>query len=223
MVLRPKGGVAIMEQYTMSELLSRALEYGIIDGSDIQRQLEMNEKKKVLEEHRHKIYQGKDGNWYTYVDEEKGRRKIKKKDKLVLEDYLHNYYKKKRNEPTIQSVFDEWIKEKLEFNEIAQQTYDRYYTDFVRFFVTNPSFENFADRKIKYIGEEVLEVFIKRTIAHMQLTQKAYSGLRILVNGIFKYAKKKKATSLSITQLMGDMQISKRSFAHVNKNREDEV
>lgn len=48
-----------------------------------------------------------------------------------------------------------------------------------------------ADKKIKYITEDDLECFIKTVIAECKLTHKAYSDMRILINGIFKYAKKR--------------------------------
>ena len=78
------------------------------------------------------------------------------------------------------------------YGEIQKQSYDRYKTDFDRFFVNNEYFKNFCDRKVRYITEDDLEEFIKVSISKMNLTQKAYSGLRTIVNGIFKYSKKKR-------------------------------
>ncbi len=212
-----------MELYSNMEILNFAFENGMIDSDSIHTQMQLKEKKKYLDEHNHSIYQGKDGLWYTYLDKEEGRKKVKRKSKDAVQDVVYRYYKEKHQEPTIQAVFNEWIEQKLEYNEIRKQTYDRYQTDFRRFFIDNEFFKGFASRKIKYLSEEELEDFIKKTIAKMNLTQKAYSGMRILINGIFKYAKKKKYTSLSITHFMGDMEFSKRAFKPNVKNKEDEV
>ena len=212
-----------MEQYSNMEVLNYAMENGIIDSNSIYARIRLSERQKYLEQHNHSIYQGRDGLWYTYLDDEWGRKKVKRRTKESMEEFVYIHYKKKHQEPTIQWVFDEWIEQKLEYKEIRRQTYDRYQTDFLRFFVNNPVFKGFANRKIKYLSEEELEDFIKKTIAQMDLTQKAYSGMRLLINGIFKYAKKKKYTSISITQFMGDIELSRRTFKPNIKNKDDEV
>lgn len=212
-----------MNQFSNLEILNYAFEHGMLNNDSILEQMQLNERKKYLDAHNHKIYQCKDGFWYTYFDMENGRKRIKRKSKEALEEAVYQHYKEKYQAPTIQTVFDEWIEEKLEYGEIRKQTYDRYQTDFLRFFVNNKYFKNFADKKIKFVTEEELEAFIKITIVKMELTQKAYSGLRILINGIFKHAKKKKLTSISITQFMGDIEISRRAFKPNVKKKEDEV
>ena len=169
------------------ELLRIAIENGMIDTNTIIAQVKMNERKKFIDMHESKIWQGSGGMWYTYLhDEQKGRKLVKRKTKDDIYDEIVKYYKSQKDEPTIRAVFDEWISGKLKYNEIQKQTYDRYVTDFNRYFVNNESFKDYADRKIRYICEDDLEEFIKITISCMRLTQKAYSNLRTLINGIFK-------------------------------------
>ena len=206
------------------ELLQFAIDSGMIDANTIRKQIEMNERKKFIEMHEYEVWQGKNGLWYTYVpDNAKGRKLIKRKTKEAIDDEIVKFYKSVENEPTIKHVFDSWIEEKLKFGEIQKQSYDRYKTDFDRYFVNNESFRNFSDRKIKYLSEDDLEEFIKVSITKMNLTQKAYSGLRTIINGIFKYAKKKKYSDISITNFMGDLDLSRRSFKKNIKNKENEV
>lgn len=212
-----------MEEFSNQQILRFALDNDMIDLDNIQTIMANNERKKYLESHNHKIYQGKDQYWYTYVDDATGRKKIKRKERDSLEDAVYDFYKTRIEEPTIKTIFEEWINEKLQYGEIKKQSYDRYQTDFVRYFVDNSSIPNFADRKIKYVSEEELEIFIKTTIVELKLTQKAYAGLRTLLNGIFKYAKKKKYTLLSITAFMGDLDISKRSFKKNVKDKKEQV
>lgn len=206
------------------ELLNFAIENGIIDANTIRKQIEMNERKKFIEKHEHEIWQGKNGLWYTYLPGgTKGRRLVKRKTKELIEDEMVKFYKSIENEPTIKQIFEMWADEKLRYGEIQKQSYDRYKTDFDRFFVNNEFFKHFSDRKIKYLSEDDLEEFIKISIAKMNLTQKAYSGLRTIVNGIFKYAKKKKYADISITNFMGDLDLSRRSFKKNIKDKENEV
>ena len=206
------------------ELLRIAIENGMIDTNTIIAQVKMNERKKFIDMHESKIWQGAGGMWYTYLhDEQKGRKLVKRRTKDDIYDEIVKYYKSQKDEPTIRAVFDEWISGKLKYNEIQKQTYDRYVTDFNRYFVNNESFKDYADRKIRYICEDDLEEFIKITISCMRLTQKAYSNLRTLINGIFKYAKKKGYTSLSISTFIGDLDLSRRSFKKNIKDKDAEV
>lgn len=206
------------------ELLQFAMDSGMIDPNTIRKQIEMNERKKFLEMHDYNIWKGKNGLWYTYLpDDTKGRKLVKKKTKEEIDNAIVNYYKSKESEPTIRWVFDSWMSDKLRYGEIQKQSYDRYYTDFDRYFVNNKDFKNYSERKIKYITEDDLEEFVKITISSMNLTQKAYSGLRTIINGIFKYAKKKKYSQISITNFMGDLDLSRRSFKKNIKLKENEV
>jgi hypothetical protein len=57
-----------------SELLQFAIENGMIDRALIEDKIEMKKRQEILKKHIYKIYEGKDGKWYTYLpDEEKGR------------------------------------------------------------------------------------------------------------------------------------------------------
>ena len=182
----------------------------MIDVSTIQKTIEMNERKKYLEMHNHEVWQGKDGYFYTKVDDETkpgGRRMIKKSQRKAVEDAIVEFYKGKSNEPTIESVFAEWTEQKLKYGEIQKQTQERYRVDFERFFT------EVKEKKIRYITEEELEDFIKSSIYDKKLTAKAWGNLRTLINGIFKYAKKKGYSSLSVTSFLGDLDISARSFS----------
>lgn len=200
------------------ELLNYALENGMIDVSTIQKTIEMNERKKYLEMHNHEVWQGKDGYFYTKVDDETksgGRRMIKKSQRKAVEDAIVEHYKKSENDPDIRFVFEQCYSQKLRYGEIQRQTYDRYLTDFERFF------GEIAEKKIRYISEENLEDFIKTSIREKGLTAKAWGNLRILINGIFKYAKKKGYSNLSITSFMGDLDISSKTFAKKRKSDEE--
>jgi integrase len=202
--------------------LKDAIDKGIIDVATIREEIEMNERKKYLEQHQYKKWLGKDGHWYTYLpDERTGRRLVRKKLEKSIDDEIVSYYKMQACDPSVREVFDAWVEEKLTYAEIQKQSYDKYRNEFERFFANE--FCSIAERKIRYIDEDELERFIKINIVKLNLTYKAFSNMRILINGIFKYAKKHKYTTLSITNFMGDLALSPRSFKKVIREKQSEV
>ena len=211
-----------MDNLTDRELLNFAFENGMIDFDTIQKQFEMNERKKYLEMHTHEIWQGKDNGYYTYLTDEtqkKGRRLLRKSTKEKLEDAIIEFYKSEEDIPTINKVFKQWSKEKLEFGEICKGTYDRYENDFKKYFVGS-----ILDQKsIRYITEDYLEMFVRKSIAEHNLTVKAYSNFRTLIIGIFKYAKRKKLTNLSISTFFKDLDLSRKAFKRNCKSKESQV
>lgn len=185
------------------------IQSGIINFNDVQNNMEDMKKKELLAKHPYKIWQGKDGEWYTYLPRQGNGRVLKKrKSKSDLENIIINYYKEQR-EILLCDIFQEWSSQKLEYGEIQKQTYDRYKTDFHRFFDKS----DIAEKDIRKITEDDLELFIRETIRRKGLSNKAYGGLRLLIIGIFKYAKKKKLTEISITQFMGDLDLPKKCFS----------
>ena len=193
------------------ELLHYAYENGMIDMDAIREQIEMNERIKYLEMHTNKIWQGADGKWYTYIPDNSrsdGRKKVKRTTEKALYDLIVQYYKKSEEVMRFKEVFDEWSQAKLGYGEIQKQTYDRYHSDYKRFFEG----ARIAEVKFDHITEDMLEDFVKSSIHDKKLTAKAWSGLRLIILGVFKYARKKGYTKISITNFMGDLDLSKKAF-----------
>lgn len=198
-----------MQYGQSSDILQFIIQSGIININDVQNSMEAMKRKELLEQHPYKIWQGKDGEWYTYLPRQGNGRVLKKrKSKSDLENIIIDYYKEQR-EILLCDIFQEWSSQKLEYGEIQKQTYDRYKTDFYRFFDNS----DIANKDIRKITEDDLELFIRETIRRKGLSNKAYGGLRLLIIGIFKYAKKRKLTEISITQFMGDLDLPKKCFS----------
>lgn len=121
----------------------------------------------------------------------------------------------------IEGVFYEWLNRKLDFGEIQKTSYDRYVNDFNRFF--HRSSVTITHMEFKNITEDDLEAFIKYTIRDLSLTRKSYAGLRTLIRGMFKYGKKKKYTSISITEFFGDLELPNNLFKRKYIDREKEI
>ncbi|MCR5255049.1 MAG: site-specific integrase [Acetatifactor sp.] len=191
------------------DLLNYAIENGMIDVNTIRANIEMNERKKFLKMHESRIWVGKDGRWATYLpDRVKGRKLVKKTTEKDLEDLIIEYYKAEEVQVFIDDVFDAWIKSKVEYGEIEKQTADRYKTDYKKFFVDH----EITKTEVRYITEDMLEDFIKSSIHKHELTAKSWGNLRVLICGIFKHAKKRGLTNISITNFMGDLELSRKAF-----------
>lgn len=193
-------------------ILQKALTYGMIDLDVIRLEVEKMEKDIYLQKHTKKVWQGKDGKWYTWIPTSEGRWLIKKKTKEELEDAVIKYYKE--SSPTLESVFNSWIEEKINRNEICRGTYDRYFNDFKRYF------SEIKDRTLESITEDELEAHIKDNIVSLGLSAKAYGNMRTITKGIFKYAKKRDYTNISISSFFGDMELSKKAFRKVKKTEQ---
>lgn len=207
---------------TESEILKIALDGGIIDINAVQKQIEMNERKRYLQMNKSEIWQGSNGRYMTYVDDAtkpKGRRLLSKKSMEELEDAIVRYYKETENDPFLKDIFYKWASEKLNYGEIEKQTFDRYETDFYRFFKNCALWET----RFRHITETDLEDLIRSTIHDMNLSAKGWANMRLLINGMFKYAKKHGHTKISIATFMGDLDLSRKAFRKVVKKDSENV
>ena len=186
----------------------------------LREQIEMKKREELLSQHQFKIWHGNDGYWYTYIhDKQNKRRLIKKKDKKTLENLIINHCKV-LYETSFSVLFNQWVNQKLEYGDIQKQTYDRYKTDFEKFFVKT----GFAEKDLCCVTEFELEEFIKTVIQKYALTRKSYSGLRTILIGILKLAKKKGYTQISQKEFFGDyLDLSKNSFRKKVIKDEDSV
>lgn len=195
-----------------------ALAHDMIDLSSMQQEIEMKKREYYLSLHPNEIWEAKNGKWYTHLDDEK--RTLKKRNtREDLEESIIEFYKALENDPTIRDIFKDWIDDKLASTEICRGTYDRYELDYKRFFLGT----EIEKRKVRSIMDDELEQFIKETIVKHKLSQKGYAGFRTLLIGIFKRAKKKKCTEISISFFMKDLEIPKKLFNKKIKNKEDEI
>lgn len=211
-----KGGICL--ELTDKELLQFAVENGMIDVNDVRKQIEMNEKKEILKAHSSKIWQSSDNKWYTFVPDESknnGRKLIKRKTKVDLENYLVAFYKDYYELQTIEKTYNEWVQKKIKFDEISKQTVDRYNTDFDKFF------KEYKDTNIKCVTEDFLDDFIINNIKKYNLKAKAWSNLRILIRGIFLFAKKRGYTNINIILYLQELDLSKKIFNHDKKPEEN--
>ena len=209
-----------MDRFSDKELLQFAVDNGMIDFNTIQAQIEMNERRKYLEMHESKIWQSTDGKWYTFIPDatkEKGKRLLKRKTKDELEDLIVGFYKDFEEPQTIEKTYREWIDRKVKFMEISQQTIDRYEKDF------NKYFADCKEKDIRRVDEDFLDDFITGNIKSHNMKAKAWSNLRIILRGMFRFAKKKGYTKISIGEYLEELDLSWKMFNHEQKPEEKTI
>lgn len=198
-----------------SDLLNFAVKNDMLDLNTIQVLYTENY---LMEKHKEKIWQGKNGRWYTYVPDptsKSKRRLIAKSAREDLEKAVIESYKKG---PSVEEVFYEWAGKKLEYGEIYKQTYDRYVNDYKRYLK-----DSIGQMEISRIKPLWLEDFIKNTIKERNLSAKQWANMRLVINGIFKLSKKKGLTDFSISQFMQDIDIGKKAFRAKTRVDESQV
>lgn len=201
-----------------SEILQYAIDNDMIDSVFIQEQIKMQRNEELLSKHPYKIWEGKDGKWYSYFpDKEKGRVLRKRNTEELIKDEIIAYWKKQESNPTISDIYSEWINGKVQREEITKATRDRYNRQYEQCFL------DFGKHKIKSISEYDIEEFVLDAIYNCKLTQKGFSNLRTLILGIFKLARRKRLVSFSISELMNDMDISKKLFRRNVKSDDEQV
>ena len=99
-----------MAHISMSDddMLNYALENGMIDMDTIREKIEMNERKRYLEEHKYEKWKGKDGKFYTYLPDEQsksGRKLLKRTTEKSLDDAIVKFYKESEKKVYCYDVF----------------------------------------------------------------------------------------------------------------------
>ena len=186
----------------------------------IHHDLLMKKNQEYLQMHNLRVSQGKDGRWCTNLVLPSGERKtIRRKTKDELNKEIIRFYKAQVETPTFMPVFEMWIAEKREFGEISESTHTRYMTHYRRFFHKEDAF---CKIPLADMTDSILERFVKLSIRDHHLTRKTFSELRILLNGVFKYAKREGYTTYSISSFFGDLALPDRLFQRRKTVNDDE-
>ncbi len=178
--------------------------------------LSFGKRRKYLERHIKKngkpkaITKTNDGRYYAYYD----RKMIKRSTKEEVETELVRLYGGENQlEHYIDDVFREWLKAKTEEDGIKKATVYRYETDYKRYFKSGEDYvREIAAKPMQLITYNDLERFIKLSIRHEELTAKSFSNLRLLLRGIFLYARKRRYTMLDVSMFFNTLMLSKNMF-----------
>jgi len=207
-------------EYIDNDSLQKAISCGILDIESINSAVLEMTRKELLAMHKYAIWEKK-GVFITHIIDDEGKRAIRRRNTLEeLEDMLVEIYRTRVDVIKIDRVFNEWIDEKLTYGEIRKQSYDRYKSDYKRFFTAK---EKIVNKEFKNITYDDLEKFIKQSIRDHKLSRKSYSGLVTLLMGIFRFGLHKGYTKISITTFFGDFRMSSSIFTKKVKFDEQEI
>lgn len=160
----------------------------------------------------------------TYVyDESKAnhRKQISASTLENLENKIYEAYKQK-DVLTFEKVSLEWLKAYK--GKVKPQTFSRTMTDYNRF-IPHCSF---SQKSIKAIDTLEIETYLEKTILDEKLLEQAYKNLKSILNGIFKFALKRKyitenpmeTVEVSTTNLVVLPKKTKEAVVFTNKERD---
>lgn len=203
----------------LNDTLKNIKKNDILTLSIIQAEIDDMEKKQILNNHENKIWQGKNGKWYTCFYGGGEKKLIKRNSREDLEKAIVERYKELDENPTFKDLFYQWLQNKLDYGEIQKQTYDNYIFQYESLIEGT----DLANMKINKLTEQYLEEFIKTTIKNKKLSNKRWSNLRIVLSGTIKYAKKNGLTNITMRYFLDELDLSKKSFTNHYKSDEEQV
>ncbi|MBR1598891.1 MAG: site-specific integrase [Lachnospiraceae bacterium] len=187
-------------------LLQSLIQRGNIDLTAMQQQVIMRDI--IIKNHPYKIWQGKGGKWYTYLPhEDKGRVLKVRTTEQAIRELVYEYWANNQSIVTIKDAFDEWNNTRYYKGKISPSTHTRNRQMFERFF------KEFGQRDITKVTPIMWQDFLEEQIHIHNLKAKAFSGLKSIVRGMLKRAKKNGYICFNVTEMLEDMDITEREFA----------
>ena len=194
------------------------LERGIINIPDIQSIIEMEKHKNLIENHPYKYWQGKDGNWYVYIpDEKKGRILKKRTTKEGIEDVICTYQLSLIENPTLEEIFTEWNDRRRDLKKITKSSHSRMKQTFKR------HFQDFGKKRIRDVSELEIVEFLEEQIPKYHLTSRSFGSLKTIMRGILKRAKRQGYIYWSPELMFADLDVSDKQFFKRYKEDDEQV
>lgn len=182
------------------EVLQFAMQTGTIDITCMREQIEMKQREEILRKHTHKIWEGKDGYWHSYVYDEtkpKNRKPIKKKQLKDLEDLIIEYNKKqveencknevKKPDVTLREIYPDWLQYKS-LHTKATSYIKRITSDWKKYYLD----DSIIDIPIKDFTKISLEKWALTKVKNLELTKKQYMNMSLIIRGCLSMAAEEK-------------------------------
>lgn len=163
------------------------------EANDVLKDLENMINRKILENHPYKIYYSEaEQIWITYVADETrkdNRRRVKRKSKLNLENYLIEYYKDKQEQDslrniTLEKMYEKFLIYKRDETAVVGKTLVEYTNEWKRFFKDT----ELSKMRVRDITPKILTKFYRCLTKDRAYTYKSISNGRSLLNGIMYLA-----------------------------------
>lgn len=173
------------------ELLQYALKSGMINLGDVQKVKEMATKQELLQKHNNKIWQGKNGLWYTYLPDQskpKNLKLIKRRTEDDIKNAIYQFYKRqnedlKNKRHTLGSIYNDWLKYKS-LHTNASNYIRRIDNDWVKYYSRDP----IINVPIVDMTELMLDEWAHNKIKDFNLTRTQYYNMSIIMRQALEYA-----------------------------------
>lgn len=176
----------------------------------------------IIEHHPYKItYSESRRMWETYVKHPDGAKRVTSRKKEDFYKKLIDHYTHPTKYITVADAYTEWMNERIKYNEIKPQSITRIQNNYKRLFLGNNN--KIYARKIWFISEEEIRIFIKDTLLQFHLTRKGFADFKTLIRGIWRYAYNKNYTTIKISQLITELYITKNMIKPTEKHGKKEV
>lgn len=211
----------------MRDTLQFMIDNSMIDLDDVRKSMEKSKKNKILQQHPYDIWVASDGRVKTYIPDETrpyGRRLVAKNSRSKIEDIIVKEYVKAhpvhKGKNSIQAIFDEWIVYALQEKDVEKNTADRYQNDYDRFIADT----DFSKKDIEEVTSSDVIKFLKQVLNKHEVTRKAFSNLKTVLNRIFSYAmSEKNLDCISMTYTLKDYKVPDKKFKKVIRKDEEQV
>lgn len=179
-----------------NDLLKYAIENGIINLEDVRNNMVKKENERLLNTHKYKIFQDKDGRWKTTLpdpNKSSGRRLIARKEYETLINEIVDFYRSQEKEKliTLNSIYPEWLIYKNKHTTSGsyirriQNDWNKYYKD-----------SDIINIPIKNLNYLKLDTWAHELIKKNNLTKKQYYNLAIIMRQCLEYVVNKEDGTL---------------------------
>lgn len=181
-----------MKNFNWNETLQEAVKLGILDMDSVSDIIMATRKEQVKKLHPYAVTPPKTdkGRWQTCYKDATGK---KKNIKAPTEDALWNklvsvYFSSSHiDKLTFHELYEEWFEYKKTITD-SPNTMKRYAQRYTRYLEKS----ELHNRRVKAIDEMLLETECNRIVKDNQLTHKEWTNLKIILNGMYGYAMRKK-------------------------------
>lgn len=176
--------------FSVEEILSTLFENGMVDADGVQLIMKKKQKETLLSHHNHKIWEGDDGRWRTFLpdaNKPKGRRLVSRGSKEALEEMLCSYYASadadtKKDSLSLKDIYDEWIEYKS--LHVVSSTVIRIGKDWNKYYVDS----EIASKPISSITKLELDTWIHQMIREHKMTKHKYGNFSLIIRQMMDYA-----------------------------------
>ena len=208
-----------IKEKELLQLLQDAVEGGIIDLVDVQKQIEMTKREKYLQLHKEKyeIWQGTNDCYYTYLADstkKNGRRLVKKSTLTKIEDAVVEYYEALDNQMDAKKIcLNDFYLEWLDYKSLHTNSsvYIRRIDDDWNHYYKNTDIVKIALCNLDYL---TLETWAYKLIKKYCLTKCQYYNMSIIMRQALDLAVRKKIVSSNV---FSEIKIDAKLFKTVKK------